>query len=141
MTNKEAREIIRTIGLHTPVVHTGIKDCHDFYKAIDLAIKALEREADLEQAVVNIKMSEEEIKQFKQMLQEHTPLYTITSDTFVEGASVNRPQGEFTIDELKKWLYEIAYNNNNDFGKDCLEIVGRLDGFENFIADMRGGRE
>lgn len=45
--------------------------------------------------------------------------------------------GEFTVDELEKWLYEIADNNNNDFGKDCLEIVGRLDGFENFVADMR----
>lgn len=29
---------------------------------------------------VNIKMSEEEIKQFKQMLQERKPIYTITSD-------------------------------------------------------------
>ena len=44
---------------------------------------------------VNIKMSEEEIKRFKQMLQEHIPLYTITSDTFVEGATVERPQGEW----------------------------------------------
>ncbi len=42
MTNKEAIEIIRAIGFNTPVVHTGIKDCHDFYEAIDLAIKALE---------------------------------------------------------------------------------------------------
>ena len=42
MTNKEAIEIIRAIGLHTPVVHTGIKHTKDFYEAIDLAIKALE---------------------------------------------------------------------------------------------------
>lgn len=49
-----------------------------------------------------------------------------------------RPQGEYTIDELKKWLYEIVFNNYyNDFGKNCLEIIYRLDGFERFVADMR----
>lgn len=48
-----------------------------------------------------------------------------------------RPQRGFTIDELKLWLYEIADNNNNDFGNDCLEIVDRLDGFWNFVTDMR----
>ena len=51
--------------------------------------------------------------------------------------TVERPKGEFTIDELEKWLYEIAYNNNNEFGQNCLEIIGRLDGFERFVADMR----
>lgn len=52
-------------------------------------------------------------------------------------AKFERPQGEFTIDELKKWLYEIAYNNtNNDFGKYCVEIVDRLNGFKRFVADM-----
>ena len=44
---------------------------------------------------VNIKMSEDEIEKFKQMLQERTPLYTITSDTFVEGASAERPHGKW----------------------------------------------
>lgn len=49
-----------------------------------------------------------------------------------------RPQGDFTIDELKKWLYEIVFNNYyNDFGRNCLEIINRLDGFERFVADMR----
>lgn len=44
---------------------------------------------------------------------------------------------KFTIDELKKWLYEIVDHNDNDFGNDCLEIISRLDGFERFVADMR----
>lgn len=53
-------------------------------------------------------------------------------------AKYERPTGDFTIDELKKWLYEIAYNNtNNDFGKYCVEIVDRLNGFKRFVADMR----
>ena len=52
--------------------------------------------------------------------------------------TVERPQGEYTIDEFKKWLYEIVFNNYyNDFGKNCLEIINRLDGFERFVADMR----
>lgn len=54
--------------------------------ALDIAIEALEREVDLEQAVVNIKMSDEEIKQFKQMLQEHT---------FIEGASFKDSQSNW----------------------------------------------
>lgn len=59
-----------------------------------MAYKAL-KEKPIGQECVNIKMSEEEIKQFKQMLKEHTPiLYTITSDTLVEGAST-RPQGNW----------------------------------------------
>jgi hypothetical protein len=57
---------------------------------------------------------------------------------YERGKAEERPQGDFTIDELKKWLYEIAYNNtNNDFGKYCVEIVDRLNGFKRFVADMR----
>lgn len=56
-------------------------------------------------------------------------------------AKFGQPTGEFTIDELKMWLYAIAQNNDNDFGKDCLEIVGRLDGFKRFVADARGEEE
>ena len=48
---------------------------------------------------------------------------------------------KFTIDELEKWLNEIAYHNDNDLGQACLEIVSRLDGFKNFVADMRGEEE
>ena len=59
----------------------------------------------------------------------------------LEDGRKERPQGEFTIDELKMWLYAIAQNNDNDFGKDCLEIVGRLDGFKRFVADARGEEE
>lgn len=60
-----------------------------------------------------------------------------SKDDFLEICKTERPKGEFTIDELEKWLYEIAYNNNNEFGQNCLEIIGRLDGFERFVADMR----
>lgn len=52
-------------------------------------------------------------------------------------AKFERPQGGFTIDELKLWLYEIVSNNDNEFGTDCLEIIDRLDGFLNFVSDMR----
>ncbi len=49
-----------------------------------------------------------------------------------------RPHGEFTIDELERWLYQIAFNNtDNDFSKYCEEIIGRLDGFERFVTDVR----
>lgn len=51
-----------------------------------------------------------------------------------------RTRCEFTIDELEKWLYRIAFNNtDNDFGKYCEEIIGRLDGFKTFVADTRKG--
>ena len=59
----------------------------------------------------------------------------------LEDGRKERPQGEFTIDELKMWLYAIAQNNDNDFGNGCLEIVGRLDGFKRFVADARGEEE
>ena len=50
----------------------------------------------------------------------------------------DRPHGEFTIDELITWLNEIAfYNSNNDLGLACLDIIGRLDRFKRFVADMR----
>ena len=87
---------------------------------------------------VNIKMSDEEIKQFKQVLQEHTPLYTITSDTFVEGASAERPHGEWIIDghhykcsRCGKTL-AIMFSETDD---------GDLIGCPFCLADMRGGRE
>ena len=86
---------------------------------------------------VNIKMSDEEIKQFKQVLQEHTPLYTITSDTFVEGASAERPHGEWIIDghhykcsRCGKTL-AIMFSETDD---------GDLIGCPFCLADMRGGR-
>ena len=50
-----------------------------------------------------------------------------------------RPQGEFTRQELESWLYQIAFNNtDNELSRDCEEIISRLDGFERFVADMRG---
>lgn len=50
-------------------------------------------------------------------------------------------ENNFTIDELRKWLYRIAFNNsNNHFGDYCIEIVNRLDGFQNFVKDLREGR-
>lgn len=70
--------------------------------AIDIAIKALEREAE----AVNIKMSEEEIKQFKQMLQEHTPLYTITSD--------NAPTVDITEEQAIDKLHETGWLPKHD---------------------------
>ena len=62
-----------------------------------------------------------------------------SKDDFIEICKTEeRPQGEFTIDELIKWLNEIVfYNSKNDLGQACLEIIGRLDGFEKFVADMR----
>lgn len=50
-------------------------------------------------------------------------------------------ENSFTIDELRKWLFRIAFNNsNNHFGDYCLEIVRRLNGFMNFVKDLRKGR-
>lgn len=49
-----------------------------------------------------------------------------------------RPQCEFTREELESWLYRIAENNfGNDLGRSCEEIIGRLDGFERFVSDLR----
>ena len=65
-----------------------------------------------------------------------TPLWEKVIDSIP--TIVERPKSEFKIDELVKWLNEIVfYNSKNDLGVACLEIIGRLDGFENFVADMR----
>ena len=62
----------------------------------------------------------------------------VSYETIDNAQPVERPQGDFTIDELRKWLYEIAFNNSdNEFGGDCLEIIDRLDGFERFVAAIR----
>lgn len=48
--------------------------------------------------------------------------------------------GNFTREELESWLYEIAMNNiGNELEKMCVEIIGRLDGFERFVVDKRVG--
>ena len=50
------------------------------------------------------------------------------------------PEGNFTIDELRDWLHEIFLNNiDNSLGGACLDIRKRLDGFERFCKDRRGG--
>ena len=50
-----------------------------------------------------------------------------------------RPKGGFTRQELENWLYSICLNNvGTDFCKDTEEIISRLDGFEQYVKDMRG---
>ena len=45
---------------------------------------------------------------------------------------------KFTRDELENWLYAIAINNtDNDLGKNCEEIIKRLDGFERYVEFIR----
>lgn len=52
-----------------------------------------------------------------------------------------RQQGEFTRVDLESWLYQLAFNNSdNDFGKYCEVIISRLDGFQQYVDDMRGYR-
>ena len=53
-----------------------------------------------------------------------------------------RPQGEFTRKELESWLYQIVFNNiGNYLEVGCEEIIGRLDGFERFVADRRNAED
>lgn len=61
--------------------------------------------------------------------------------TLVLKAAEENEVRKFTIDELEAWLNEIISHNDNDFGKDCMEIISRLDGFENFVEDMRKEKE
>ena len=52
-----------------------------------------------------------------------------------------QPTSGFTRKELEDWLYEICLNNfDNDLRKYTEEIIGRLDGFERYVADMRGAQ-
>lgn len=45
----------------------------------------------------------------------------------------------YSRQELEDWLYSICLNNvGTDFCKDVEEIISRLDGFEQYIADKRG---
>ena len=61
----------------------------------------------------------------------------------VEGIAENaRPQGEFSRKDLESWLYQIAMNNiGTDFEKSVVEIIHRLDGFERFVSEQKGGAE
>lgn len=53
-----------------------------------------------------------------------------------------RPQGEFSRKDLESWLYQIAMNNiGTDFEKSVVEIIHRLDGFERFVSEQKGGAE
>lgn len=53
-----------------------------------------------------------------------------------------RPKGDFTRQELENWLYSICLNNvGTDFCKDTEEIISRLDGFEQYVKDMRGSEQ
>lgn len=59
----------------------------------------------------------------------------------IEDVKLQTPEvdesGKFTLDELVAWLKEIINHNDSIFGQTCSEIIDRLDGFENFVADMR----
>ena len=40
------------------------------------------------------------------------------------------------IEALKKWLWEVALNNSNNYlGNGCAEFVSRLDGLRRFVED------
>ena len=53
-----------------------------------------------------------------------------------------RQQGEFSRKDLESWLYQIAMNNiGTDFEKSVVEIIHRLDGFERFVSEQKGGAE
>ena len=44
----------------------------------------------------------------------------------------------FTLEELRAWLYENAFNNyGTQYEKDVVEIINRLDGFVRFCKDRR----
>ena len=53
--------------------------------------------------------------------------------------AIARLKGElFTLEELKSWLYAVAMNNlGQGFGDFVEELIGRLDGFQRFVADRR----
>lgn len=70
------------------------------------------------------------------------PFYQEAYQTGYEEGKNERPQCEFTRNELKSWLYRIASNNlDNELGRSCEEIICRLNGFERFVSDMRRGKE
>lgn len=48
---------------------------------------------------------------------------------------------QFTLDELKGWLREVAENNyGNSLEYGCTELIRRIDkgGFERYVKDTRG---
>lgn len=44
----------------------------------------------------------------------------------------------FTREELTKWLLTFVHKNSV-LGKQCERLIKKLDDFETFVADMRGG--
>ena len=77
--------------------------------------------------------------------QEFIRITSTISEVFVSAIEdikeVSPKQDNFTIDELEMWLKEIANHNDSIFGQHVLEIISRLDGFKNFVEDMRKGAE
>ena len=60
----------------------------------------------------------------------------------IPSVTPERPKGGFTRQELENWLYSICLNNvGTDFCKDTEEIISRLDGFEQYVKDMRGSEK
>ena len=44
----------------------------------------------------------------------------------------------FTLEELESWLWENVLNNyDNKYGEYVEELIGRLDGFKEFVKDRR----
>ena len=44
----------------------------------------------------------------------------------------------FTIEELEGWLWENVLNNSgNEFGDSVEILIGRLDGFRQYVRDKR----
>ena len=67
---------------------------------------------------------------------------TAVANEYLIALHGKRPQGEFSRKDLESWLYQIAMNNiGTDFEKSVVEIIHRLDGFERFVSEQKGGAE
>lgn len=123
MTNKQVIDILRIIRYRYENDEDGV----EFRYALDLAIKALEREENLEQAV-NLKLTDEEIEQFKEQLRNAPLVVREEQEVGTTGDLISRSElikhKFLTPDavEAKKWLpaetkgYQLGWN-------DCIDAI------------------
>ena len=148
MTREEREKAIATLS----DIYTGD---YRLAEALKCAIEALKAETPALEGMEIIskacydKLIEQaaELERIKATLPEGYEILTkeAYSDLCLRAAGLRgeRPKGgDFTRQELENWLYSICLNNvGTDFCKDTEEIISRLDGFEQYVKDMRGSEQ
>lgn len=142
MTREEAIGHIKDVICENNTIKPNMVVFEQEKEALCIAIKALEQEP-CEDVINRLKakeLFEEKCVNDCGCCWAYTPEGGCGLLDELPSVTPTRTKGNFTRQELEDWLYSICLNNfGTDFGKHVEEIINRLDGFEKYIEDMRGG--